>query len=72
MPENWKKFCDHVLKIEEDYFESDRVVDMQTDSLIITDNHSDTSDDETDDENLSEAESSSEEVHDMDGIEPLD
>lgn len=44
---NWKKFCDHVLKID-DYFEYDKAVDVKTDSLIITSNHSDTSDDETD------------------------
>lgn len=45
---------------------------MQTDSLIITDNHSDTSNLETDDENLSEAEQSGEEIYDMDCVEPLD
>ena len=71
-PENWKKFLDHVLKIEEDYFDSDRVVDMQTDGLIIIGNHSDTNDDKTDNENLREAESSGGEVYDIDSIESLD
>lgn len=48
---------------QEDYFEFDSIAGMQTDSLIVTDNHSDTSDDETDDENLSKAESLGEEVY---------
>ena len=34
-PDEWKKRCDHVIKIEDIYLENEHFVDIQTEELII-------------------------------------
>lgn len=47
-PEEWKKLCDKVKSIEENYITSDHTVDMLTEQLVICVGESDESDDLTD------------------------
>ncbi|XP_045459312.1 uncharacterized protein LOC123669766 [Melitaea cinxia] len=47
-PEEWKKLCDKVKSIEENYIKSDHTVDVLTEQLVICVGESDESDDLTD------------------------
>ncbi|XP_054283294.1 uncharacterized protein LOC129000353 [Macrosteles quadrilineatus] len=43
--EEWKKCCEHVKKVEQDYWEKDHIIDNEIDRLIISVNQNESEDD---------------------------
>lgn len=65
-PQDWKKRCEHVKKIEEDYLNREHIVEEETERFVIcVDASSDSESDNTDNDSVSSED-------DMSGIEELD
>lgn len=67
--EEWINICKHVEKIEDQYFESDRLLDIELDKFIIDPTSDDDSTDSSDEEPV---EDSDENTDIMEGIDPLE
>ncbi|CAH2099710.1 unnamed protein product [Euphydryas editha] len=65
--EEWINVCQHVEKIEDQYFESDRLLDIELDKFIIDPTSDDGSSDSSDDEMSEDPENNT-----MEGVEPLE
>ena len=62
-PPNWKNACDHCYKLEQDYWESDCVMDIIIDPVVIQDSSGDSESDTA----LSEVESEEDQIMDFTG-----
>lgn len=71
--EYWKQCCEHSLKIEQNYYDIDRVADMQTERFLIADDGSSSSDESADELCPSDGDDTDyTNSDDMSGIESLD